>query len=107
MTYIVQPATVTDMRRDPKSLLERVKKEKVVPVLTHSEFDVAMIDINELNRLHEMIKDLKHELFVQETLEAERDMERGKVAGSFNSIEALEKHFETIIEANEDCHKNQ
>jgi len=95
MNPIVQPATVTDMRRDPKSLLERVKREKVVPILVHSEFGVAMIDVEELNRLHDIIKQLKHELFVQETLVTMEDYKKKGGIGPFDSVEAFMESLES------------
>jgi len=101
MPAIVQPITTTDMRRDPKSLLERVKKEKVVPVLAHSQYEVAMVSVDELNRLHEMIKDLKHELFVQGVLEAGAEIERGEGYGPFKSVDEMMKHLTKNLEEDE------
>lgn len=102
MPAIVQPITTTDMRRDPKSLLERVKKEKMVPILVHSQLEAVVMSIDELNHLHEIIKDLKHELFVQETLEAERDYEKNGGSGPFDTMDEFEQHLDKLVEENED-----
>ncbi|MBN2307088.1 type II toxin-antitoxin system prevent-host-death family antitoxin [Candidatus Peregrinibacteria bacterium] len=99
---ITQPITVTDMRRDPKSLLERVKKEGVVPILTHSEFEAAIISVDELNRLYESIKELKHELFVQETLEAIEEHKRDGGIGPVEDIDEFMKLLNKEAEENED-----
>ena len=101
MNPITQPATTTDMRRDPKSLLERVKKEKVVPVLVNSQYEVAFISVDELNHLHEIIKDLKREIFVQETLEAERDYEKNGGSGPFDTMKEFEQHLDKLVEEDE------
>lgn len=101
MNPIIQPITTTDMRRDPKSLLERVKKEKTVPILVHSQLEAVVISMDELNRLYEMIKDLKHELFVQETLGAIREYEEHGGSGPFDTIEEFENHINEITEKDE------
>ena len=101
MQPITQPITVTDMRRDPKALLKRVKKEGVVPILVHSEFPAAVISIDKLNELYEAIKELKHELFVQETLEAKAEIEGGGGHKPFNSTEDFIKHLTKEIEKDE------
>ena len=101
MNCITQPITVTDMRRDPKDLLKRVKKEGVVPILVHSEFEAAVISIDELNRLYEKIKDLKHELFVQKTLAAEKDYKENGGSGPFDTIDEFAHHLDKLIEEDE------
>ncbi len=98
MNTITQPVTVTDMRRDPKNLLERVKKEGVVPILTHSEFEAAVISVDELNRLYKSIKELKHELFVQETLEAAASVERGEGIGPFDDVDESIKALNEYVD---------
>lgn len=102
MNCIVQPATTTDMRRDPKSLLERVKKEKVVPILVHSQFEAVVMSVDELNRLHEIIKDLKHELFVQRVLESSAQVERGEFHGPFDDVDKLMEHLTKDLDKDED-----
>ncbi len=87
MTAIVQPVTVTDMRRDPKALLKRVEKEQVVPILVHSKISAAVVSVEELNRLHETIKELKHDMFVQETLESVKDYEENGGIGPFDEVD--------------------
>lgn len=101
MQKITQPITVTDMRRDPKALLKRVKKEGVVPILVHSEFPAAFIAIDKLNELYELIKELKHEIFVMETLEASAEIERGGGSGPFDSVEEFMTHITKEIEKDE------
>lgn len=101
MPAIVQPITTTDMRRDPKGLLARVKKEKVVPILTHSKVEAAIISVDELNHLHEIIKELKHELFVQETLAASAEIDRGEGYGPFKSVDEMMKHLTKNLEEDE------
>ena len=101
MNCITQPITTTDMRRDPKSLLERVKKEKLIPILVHSEFAAAVISIDELNRLYEKIKDLKHELFVQEALASIEDYEKNGGSGPFDTIDEFAHHLDKLIEKDE------
>lgn len=101
MNPIIQPITTTDMRRDPKSLLERVKKEKTVPILVHSQLEAVVISMDELNRLYEMIKDLKHELFVQGVLEAEAEIDRGEVCGPFSTVEEFMDSINKAIKEDE------
>lgn len=101
MNPIIQPITTTDMRRDPKSLLERVKKEKTVPILVHSQLEAVVISMDELNRLYETIKDLKHELFVQETLGAIKEYEAHGGSGPFDTMEEFEEHINKITENDE------
>jgi hypothetical protein len=96
MNPILQPMTITDMRRDPKSLLARLKKEKVLPVLVHSRYEAAFVDIDELNRLYSEIKELKHRLFAEETLRAEQEVREGKGNGPFKSIDELMEHLDQI-----------
>ena len=93
MNAITQPATITDLRRNPKGILERIKKEKIVPILTHSKYEAAFISIGELNRLYEELKALRHEQFVGEVIESEKEVESGGGAGPFNSAEAAIKYL--------------
>lgn len=93
MNPITQPTTITDMRRDPKNLLARVKKEKVLPILVHSKFEAAFISIDELNRLYEELKTLRREQFVQETLEAGKEVEECGGHGPFNTAEEIMEHL--------------
>ena len=97
MQPITQPITVTDMRRDPKALLKRVKKEGVVPILVHSGYPAAVIAIEKLNELYDMIRELKHEIFVQETLEVEKEFERNGGSGPFNSVDEFMEHITKVI----------
>ncbi|MBI5411772.1 type II toxin-antitoxin system prevent-host-death family antitoxin [Candidatus Peregrinibacteria bacterium] len=100
MNPITQPATITDMRRNPKGILRRIKKEKVVPILTHSKYEAAFISIDELDRIQEELKDLRHELFVQETLESSRQVERGEFSGPFDTVEDLMRHLNRKVNEN-------
>lgn len=101
MNPITQPITTTDMRRDPKSLLERVKKEKMIPILVHSQLEAVVISMDELNRLYENIRDLKHEIFVKETLGAIKEYEDCGGSGPFSTMKEFEKHINEITEKNE------
>ena len=99
MTTIVQPTTITDMRRNPKKLLSRVKKERVLPILVHSKFEAAIISIEELEKLYEELRALRHEQFVEGVLEAEKEIERGE-SYTFDSIEDYMKYLKKQV--NED-----
>jgi long-subunit acyl-CoA synthetase (AMP-forming) len=95
---IAQPATITDLRRDPKGLLKRAKKEKIIPILVHSEFEVAIVEIDELNGMIEELKALRRELFAQETLEASHEMDRGECSGPFETVEEAMKHLNNLLD---------
>lgn len=86
MNPITQPTTITDIRRDPKAILARLKKEKVLPILVHSKFEAAFISIDELTRMYEELHALRHSQFVQETLEAEKEIEEGGGYGPFDTV---------------------
>lgn len=96
MNRITQPATMTDLRRNPKEALKRMQKEKIVPILVHSKFVGALISMDELNALQEAVKDLRHEEFVKETLQASRAVDRGEYSGPFDTVDAAMRHLDSL-----------
>lgn len=96
MNSITQPATMTDLRRNPKGVLKRMQKEKIVPILVHSKFPGALISIEELNRLQEELRVLRHEQFVDEVLEAAKEVAEGKGAGPFGTVEEAMNYLDSL-----------
>jgi prevent-host-death family protein len=90
---IAQPTSITELRRDPRRVMARVKKEKVVPILVHSKFQATLVDIEEWQRMQQELKDLRHEQFVKEVIEAENEVERGEGHGPFDNVTDLMKHL--------------
>jgi len=93
MNRITQPTTITDIRRDPKGILTRLKKEKVLPILVHSKFEAAFISIDELTRLYEELRALRHEHFALETLDAKKEVSTGGGYGPFDTAEDALKYL--------------
>ncbi len=89
MAFITQPVTTTQMRRDPKSILKRLKKEKVIPIFVNSKVSAAFISTEELESLHAEIKLLKREKFVDEIKASLGDYEKNGGIGPFKTVDAL------------------
>ena len=66
--------TITDMREDALGLLKQVKKNGVTYIFHRSEPKAVMMDIDDFDKLQEMLEDHKDEL---DAIELEKEP-RGK-----------------------------
>lgn len=87
---ITQPVTVTDMRRNAKSVLERIRKEKELPIVVHSRVVAVLISYSSYQEIKKRLKELEDKYLDVVFAEAEKEYREGKTK-TFTNVRNLIK----------------
>ena len=90
-----QPLTITDLRRNPRSVIAMAEKQGEVPILKRSKFAVVVVSIEKYMKMEKEIDDYRKALFRDSMKKSEEDLKHKRTAGPFKSSHELMKYLNT------------